>query len=146
MLLDAAETGADDRAAAVEIGTRVRSEGRRLPGYGHVLHTRDPRARRLLEVAEELGLRGRWCSLAEAFEAVSEEVAGRHLAMNIDGALAAILLELGLDWRLGKAFYVMARPPGFVAHAFEEQTRERPYRDVGWEHVAYDGPPDRDPA
>jgi citrate synthase len=144
MLLDAAEAGEDDRAAALEVAGRLRDEGRRLPGYGHVVHTADPRARRLLEVAAELGLRTRWCSLAEAFEAVSEEATGRRLAMNIDGALAAILLELGLDWRLGKAFYAMARPPGFVAHAFEEQTRERPYRDVGWEQVAYDGPPDRE--
>jgi citrate synthase len=63
--------------------------------------------------------------------------------MNVDGALAAILLELGLDWRLGKAFYVIARPPGFIAHVFEEQTRERPYRDVGWKNVVYDGPEDR---
>ncbi len=68
---------------------------------------------------------------------------GRTLRMNVDGALAAILLELGLDWRLGKAFYVIARAPGFVAHAFEEQTRERPYRDVGWDNVSYDGPEDR---
>jgi citrate synthase len=105
-----------------------------------VVHTEDPRARRLLEVAGDLGFRGRWCALAEALEAVTEEVFGRHLAMNIDGAMAALLLELGLDWRLGKAFYVIARAPGFVAHVHEEQSRERPYREVGWEDVEYDGP------
>jgi citrate synthase len=143
MLLDAAETGLEDRAAATEVAERFRSASQRLPGYGHVVHRRDPRARRLLEVTGELGLRGRWCALAEVFETVTEEIVGRRLAMNVDGALAAILLELGLDWRLGKAFYVIARPPGFVAHAFEEQTRERPYRDVGWENVGYDGPEDR---
>jgi citryl-CoA lyase len=108
------------------------------------VHDPDPRAGRLLEVAEALGFRGRWCRLAEAFEGVTEEVFGRRLRMNIDGALAAILLELGLDWRLGKAFYVIARAPGFVAHVFEEQTRERAYRDVGWGEVLYDGPPDRE--
>ncbi len=141
--LDASETGKADPEAALEIAARHKDEGRRLAGFGHVVHDPDPRAGRLLEVAEELGLRGRWCALAEAFEDATEAVFGRTLRMNVDGALAAILLELGLDWRLGKAFYVIARAPGFVAHAFEEQTRERPYRDVGWSNVSYDGPEDR---
>ena len=139
LVLDAEEVGGPG-----EVVRRMREQGRRLPGYGHVVHDPDPRPARLFEVAEELGFRGRWCALAEGFEDASEEVLGRRLRMNVDGALAAILLELGLDWRLGKAFYVIARPPGFVAHVFEEQTRERPYRDVGWENVGYDGPPDRD--
>jgi citrate synthase len=143
LLLDAAETGRPAGEAALEVAHRLRERGERLPGYGHVVHTADPRARRLLEVAGDLGFRGRWCDLAEAFETVTEEVFGRRLAMNIDGAMAALLLELGLDWRLGKAFYVIARAPGFVAHVHEERTRERPYRDVGWERVEYDGPPPR---
>ena len=143
VLLDAADTGLPDAEAARQVAERLRERRRRLPGYGHVVHDPDPRASRLLEVAEDLGFRGRWCALAEAFEEVTEDVFGRRLRMNVDGALAAILLELGLDWRLGKAFYVIARAPGFVAHVFEEQRRERPYRDVGWSNVSYDGPEDR---
>ena len=139
LLLDAAENEADVEG----IARRLKKEEKRLPGFGHVVHDPDPRAGRLLEVAGELGFRGKWCALAEAFEGVTEAVFGKELRMNVDGALAAILLELGLDWRLGKAFYVIARPPGFVAHAFEEQTRERPYRDVGWKNVTYDGPTER---
>jgi citrate synthase len=143
LLLEAAETGRPARDAAREAAQRVKERGGRLPGYGHPVHDPDPRAVRLLKVATELGFRGAWWGLALALEGVTEEVFGRRLRMNIDGALAAILLELGLDWRLGKAFYVIARAPGFVAHAFEEQTRERPYRDVGWEQVGYDGPEPR---
>lgn len=143
LLRDAAETGRPDRQAALEAARALKADGRRLPGYGHPVHDRDPRVARLFEVAGELGLRGRWCALAEALEAVTEEVFGRNLPMNVDGALAAILLELGLDPALGKAFYVIARPPGFVAHVHEEQTRERPYRDVGWQNVEYDGPDPR---
>jgi citrate synthase len=140
MLLEAGEVGEDADEAARSIVRAYRDRGERLPGYGHVVHTADPRARRLLQVAEELGFRGRWCGIAEAIERAAEAELGRPLAMNIDGAMGALLLELGLDWRLGKAFYVIGRPPGFVAHVHEEQTRERPYRDVGWEDVAYDGP------
>jgi citrate synthase len=143
VLVDAAETGRPAREGAEEIARRVKDRGGRLPGYGHPVHDPDPRAGRLLEVSSELGFRGSWWELALAMEGVTERVFGRPLRMNIDGALAAILLELGLDWRLGKAFYVIARAPGFVAHVFEEQTRERPYRDVGWENVRYEGPEPR---
>jgi len=139
LLLDAAEAGGDVEGVA----RRLKEEDRRLPGFGHVVHDPDPRAARLMEVAGELGFRGRWCDLAEELQGVTQAVFGKQLDMNVDGALAAILLELGLDWRLGKAFYVIARPPGFVAHVYEEQTRERPYRDVGWKNVEYDGPEDR---
>jgi citryl-CoA lyase len=140
LLLDADGTGRSDSDAVLDVARAFKEAGQRLPGYGHIVHHADPRANRLLEVAGDLGFRGRWCALAEAFQDVTEEVFGRPLAMNIDGAMGALLLELGLDWRLGKAFYVIGRAPGLVAHVFEEQTRERPYRDVGWESVEYDGP------
>jgi citryl-CoA lyase len=143
MLLEADATGLPPAEAAAEVAGRYRAGGRRLPGYGHVVHDPDPRAGRLLEVAAELGFDGRFVELARAFEDATEAVLGRRLAMNIDGAMASLLLELGLDPRLGKAFYVIARAPGLVAHVVEEQTRERPYRDIGWEHVEYDGPEPR---
>jgi citrate synthase len=142
-LLDARESGLPDTEAARQVSLGLKEEGRRLPGFGHVVHTADPRARRLFAVAGDLGFRGPWCALAEAFEAVTEDVFGKRLAMNVDGAMGALLLELGLDPRLGKAFYVIARAPGFVAHVHEEQTRERPYRSVAWEDVDYDGPEPR---
>jgi citrate synthase len=143
-MIAARETGQADREAARGVCARMKDEGRRLPGFGHVVHDPDPRAGRLFQVAEELGFLGTWCALARAFEEAAAEVFGRPLRMNVDGAMAALLLELGLDPRLGKAFYVIGRTPGLVAHVFEEQTRERPYRDVGWENVAYEGP-DRRP-
>jgi citrate synthase len=143
VLLDARESGTPDAEAALQACRVVKEAGRRLPGFGHVVHDADPRAARLFAVAGELGFRGGWCALAEAFEAATADVFGKRLAMNVDGALAALMLELGLDWRLGKAFYVMARTPGFVAHVHEEQTRERPYRSVDWRDVEYDGPAER---
>src|SRR6266536_1354267 len=97
----------------------------------------------LLLEAEALGFLGRYCQLALAFEDAVAAVFGRPLRMNIDGAMAALLLELGLEPGLGKALYVIGRAPGLVAHVHEEQTRERPYRDVGWRNVRYDGPDPR---
>jgi citrate synthase len=133
-----------ERDGARAVTERYREAGRRLPGYGHAIHDPDPRAARLLEVASSLGLAGRHVETAREIASLTEEVFGRRLDLNIDGAMSALLLELGLDPGLGKAFYVIARAPGFCAHVFEEQTAERPYRDVGWENVEYTGPPPRD--
>jgi citrate synthase len=145
LLLEADATQRKPADAARMVAERYRESGRRLPGYGHVVHDPDPRAGRLIEVAERLGFARRWVALARAVEDVTKQVFGRRLAMNVDGAMAAILLELGLDPGLGKALYVIGRAPGLVAHVFEEQSRERPYRDVGWKNVRYDGPGPREP-
>ncbi len=143
MLLEADQTQKPPKEAAMHVACLFKEDGRRLPGYGHVVHDPDPRGRKLLKLAKELGFSNRYVELAKAFEAVSGQVFGRPLAMNIDGALAAILLELGLDPGLGKALYVIGRAPGLVAHVYEEQTHERPYRDVGWKNVRYAGPEPR---
>lgn len=139
MLLDAEREGVD------AVVVRYREAGRRFPGYGHAIHDPDPRAGRLFEVAADLGFAGRHVELARALEVSIERAVGRRLALNIDGAMAALLLELGLDPGLGKAFYVIARAPGLCAHVFEQQTKERPYRDVGWKSVRYEGPGPRSP-
>jgi len=144
MLLEAEDLHREPADAARVTVARFREEGRRVPGYGHVVHDPDPRGRRLFEVAKELGFRGRYCDLALAFEPALRQEFGRDLRMNIDGAMAALLLELGLDPSLGKALYVIGRAPGLVAHVHEEQTRERPYRDIGWRNVRYEGPEPRE--
>ncbi len=140
MLLEAESTQKPPKEAARHVAYMHKEDGQRLPGFGHVVHDPDPRARRILAVAQELGFANHYVALARAFESVSQEVFGRPLAMNVDGAMAAVLLELGLDPGLGKALYVIGRAPGLVAHVYEEQSRERPYRDVGWKNVSYDGP------
>jgi citryl-CoA lyase len=123
VLLDGDRTGLPDPEAAASVCRRISEEGSRLPGFGHVVHDPDPRASRLFVVAGDLGFRGRWCRLAEVFEAAAGEVFGRPLRMNVDGAMAALLLELGLDPGLGKAFYVIGRAPGLV---WPTSSRSRP--------------------
>lgn len=130
--------------AGSELVRRVREEKRLLSGFGHKVHRPDPRTARVMEVARELGFYGTYCDLGFAIEDATEEFFSRRLPMNIDGAMACIMLEMGMDPALGKAFYVIGRAPGLVAHAYEEQTREGPYRDIGWQNVTYDGPPPRD--
>src|SRR3954451_7759894 len=114
MLLEADDLHRDPGDAAKLMVARYAEERRRVPGYGHVVHDPDPRGRRLFEVAKELGFRGRVCELALASDPALKQQLGRELRMNIDGAMAALLLEIGLDPALGKALYVIGRAPGLA--------------------------------
>jgi citrate synthase len=68
---------------------------------------------------------------------------GKPLPINVDGAIGAILADLGLDPKIYNGIFMVARTPGLVAHVAEEQTRERPMRKIDPENHAYDGPSDR---
>ena len=115
----------------------------RLPGYGHKVYTTDPRAVRLLDLAKMLGISGRHVELALAVEKDLEREKGKKLCLNVDGAIAAIISDMGFDWRLGKAFFIISRVAGLCAHVHEEQTREKPYRRLPDEDCQYDGPSPR---
>jgi citrate synthase len=115
-----------------------------MPGLGHQLHARDPRTAKLFELAARKGLTGKHTELFQALEKALESKLGRHLPININGAVAAVISDMGLDWRLGKGIFIISRVPGLLAHAFEEMTREKPMRKLGPMPFEYDGPKDRD--
>jgi citrate synthase len=130
--------GPDELAEAAI--ARSKETGQRLPGFGHRIHTDDPRTKRLLELARELGLSGEHIDLALAIERKLEETTGKRLPLNVDGCLAAVLSDIGIPPELGNAFFVMGRVPGLIAHIVEEQSRERPMRTVVPAEAEYDGP------
>ncbi|WP_297452895.1 citryl-CoA lyase [Persephonella sp.] len=104
------------------------SQGKRIPGYGHRYYKEaDPRTQTLFEIAKETGFYGKYCQFAEEVEKAIEKIKGKKLVMNVDGAIAAIVSEMGFDWRLGKGFFIIGRVPGIVAHVYEELTMEKPF-------------------
>lgn len=133
--------GAGTTAAALLRG--LRADKKRMPGFGHRVHKDDPRARVLLEIAAELAVAGRHCRFAREIAEASEEVFGRRINMNVDGAIAAILCDLGIDPGLGKAFFIIGRAPGYVAHAHEQTTKERPFKAAEPDDITYTGPAER---
>ncbi len=117
------------------------------PGFGHRHHTRDPPAARLLQLAFELELDGGHTQLARALE---QELIGRRAAagqaavsLNLDGAIAAVCGDLGLDAETATMLFTIARVPGFVAHAIEEQRRQQAMRLIDPTKHHYDGPKPR---
>jgi citrate synthase len=116
------------------------------PGFGHRLHTQDPRAPRLLNLAMELELEGEHVRMLFALEralAEHQDQYGRLLPANVDGAIAAISADLGFSYELGNAIFLISRLPGLIAHAHEERTRHQPMRQIDPKDHVYDGSPER---
>lgn len=119
----------------------VLAEGKRFPGFGHKIYKdKDPRAELLFTIATEEGIATEHIAYIRSIEKDLEEQSGRHFPINIDGALAALILGLGLSPALGKSLFVLSRLPGMIAHAHEEQVNEKPYRRFDAEDVTYTGP------
>lgn len=126
--------------SAEKLVEKVLGSGDRIPGYGHKVYKNgDPRAIQIFEKAKELGLYGEHCELAKAVEAGLEKRKGKRIVINVDGAIAAVVSDMGFDYRLGKGFFIIGRVVGLVAHIFEEWVREKPFRRVPEEEIEYDG-------
>jgi citryl-CoA lyase len=134
--------GPTDRLAS-GIVAELRAGKKRMPGFGHRLHKTDPRTVKLFKIAESLQFSGRHTKLAKALEAELEKSSGRKLPINVDGAIAAVISDMGFDWRLGKGFFIISRVPGLIAHAHEEMTTQKPMRRLGNADFEYSGPAER---
>ena len=117
---------------------------KRILGFGHRVHTEDPRTKRLFYLADELKISGDHIALSKAIELELKRSTGKNLPVNVDGAIAAIIYDMDFDYRLGKAFFLLGRVAGLTAHVYEEQTREKPMRKMFSNDCEYDGPMERD--
>ncbi len=114
----------------------------KIPGFGHRYHYEDPRAIKIIKLAQEYDCIGKHTQLALAIQEVIFESKG--IKMNIDGANSGILSDLGFDWRTGTGIFMIGRLPGLISHVYEEKVREPEFRkffDV--EEIYYDGQEDR---
>lgn len=128
------------RATAVE----AQASGRRLPGMGHRLYRgQDPRTPVLFAMAEQYGKAREGVAFMRALEsAVAETI--KPMPINVDGAIAGVLYDLGYAPSAAKLIFIVGRTAGLAAHVMEEYTRERPMRVRI--PVVYDGPPPVDAA
>ena len=109
-------------AGPAELTREIHAAGGRVPGFGHPVHKPlDPRAERILELADVRGVSGRHVALARAFPDAVAEVYGRPLTMNVSMPIAAVMLDLGFPAAAVKAVPILARTAGLLAHLAEEQ-------------------------
>lgn len=136
-------TGEDPAAVAASIAREIRESGERIPGFGHAVHRPvDPRAERILELADERGVSGLHVALARCFRDAVAEAWGKPLPMNVSMPIAAVLLDLGYPTVAVKAIPILARTASLLAHLAEEQ--ESPVglfmAGAAEEAVEYQGP------
>jgi citrate synthase len=138
------ESGQDALAAARELVGEYREQKKRIPGYGHRIHTDDPRTRRLFSICEEEGVAGDYVEMGGALRQALQETLGKDLPMNVDGAIAAVLCELGFPPEMGNGLFAISRTVGLTAHVFDEISNQRPMRRISPTAQEYNGPEERE--
>lgn len=120
--------------------SRARGENRRLPGYGHKLLEKDRRSEALFARAKALGTYGAFAAFAERVEAALNADAKKPLPLNIDGAMAAVLLDMGFGPEPMRGIFALARLPGLLAQIIEERETVRGPRRLADDEISYKGP------
>ncbi len=119
-----------------------KAERRKVAGLGHPQHSGgDPRADRLLAIADELGLSGRYIHALRVLDKHASAIVERPLPINVSGAIPACMLDAGWPLEAMKAVPLLARAAGLSAHLYEESLRS-----IGFvmshkadQAIAYDG-------
>ncbi|MDQ6817325.1 MAG: citryl-CoA lyase [Actinomycetota bacterium] len=115
-------SGQQPSAVAERIARSVRASGARLPGFGHPVHRPvDPRAERILELADARAVSGPYVLLVRCLRESVSAVWGKPLTMNVSMPIAAVMLDLGFTSSAVKAVPILARTAGLLAHLAEEQ-------------------------
>jgi len=134
----------DALTAARELVAEYRDQKRRIPGYGHRVHTEDPRTIKLFAICQEEGVAGEYVEMGGAIREAMKETLGKDLPMNVDGAIAAVLCELDFPPEMGNGLFAIARTVGLTAHVFDEITQQRPMRRISPTAQEYSGPEERE--
>lgn len=138
-LHELAESGEDAKAAVA----RLRAEKKAVPGFGHPLHAGgDPRANLLLKLASEKGVEGPHIAALRAVEAALPDALGKKLPINVNGAIPAVMLDVGFPLAALKGISLLARTASLIAHLNEESERPIGFILSGEAAAAiqYDGP------
>jgi citrate synthase len=118
---DQRATGDPVDAVAVRNIRKWREHTKAVPGFGHWQHTEgDPRALKLLALAEERGVCGEHVGMMRALQAALPETVGRSLPVNVNGPIPAILLDLGWPLAALKGIGLLSRTGSLIGHLTEE--------------------------
>jgi citrate synthase len=148
-LLEAAQervaSGGAPAAVAEEMAGEIHASGDKLPGFGHPVHRPlDPRAERILELADAREVSGPHVLLARCFRDGVARAWNKPLTMNVSMPIAAVMLDLGFSSAAVKAVPILARTAGLLAHLAEEQQHPLGFLMAGRaeEAVEYRGRPE----
>lgn len=128
----------DIELACAHLIGEYKKNHKRIPGYGHAVYKdEDPRAQQLLKIAQASQLDPFYSNVAQILEQVLENTLKKKLVLNVDGAMAALLVTLGFPAESGNAIFAVARVAGSIAHIVEEQQAEHWVRRLDPSNIEY---------
>lgn len=111
----------------------------RVPGYGHKVLTHDNRTDTLFSVAKATGFFGKHSEFCLKVGEELDKVSSKPLPLNMDGANAAILSDMGFDHKMITGFFLIGRLPGLVAQVYEEMQSGAGIRRLEESDIEYTG-------
>jgi citrate synthase len=139
----AAVDGGKSLAQAAEDSVRaLRAARKPIPGFGHPQHADgDPRANLLLDLARGQGVEGRHIAMLYAVRDALPAALGRELPINVNGAIPAVMLDVGFPLAALKGIALLARTAGLIGHLQEESERPIGFIMAGKaaDAISYDG-------
>src|SRR5438309_4920221 len=116
------QEGEEPERVAAAMAGELHAAGEPAPGFGHPLHKPvDPRAERILELADARGVSGPHVDLARRFGDAVQGTSSRPLPMNVSMPIAAVMLDLGFPPSSVKAVPLLARTACLLAYLAEER-------------------------
>ncbi len=119
--------------------TKLKEQNIRLPGFGHAVLSVDQRSKALFAMARDTHSFGEHCAFALALEKALQELSSKPVPLNIDGAMAAILLDLDFRPEITTGIFIIARVPGLVAQVAEEMENDVGLRRIASDSIEYTG-------
>ncbi len=88
---------------------------------------------------------GQYAAIARAVEQALQQLKGRRIPLNIDGATAVVYGELGFAPALARGLFCLSRSVGLLGHAWEQSQQDERIKGPlprAWTPT-YEGPPHR---
>lgn len=107
---------------AARIAEEHRAARAPLAGFGHPTHKPDdPRALKLLELSDAEGISRDNVRALRSLSKAVDRLYAKHITINVTGAIAAVLADCGVPYRILRGFALIARSAGLVGHVHEEE-------------------------
>ncbi len=107
-------------------------------GFGHKFHKyEDPRVIQIILLCNKLKFKSDYIDISKNIEKELENIKGKKICLNIDGLIAAILLEMKFKPEIGNGIFIIGRVPGLIAQALEEKEKEKTIRRIEEGEIKY---------
>jgi len=134
-----AAPGDGKKEVARSIAERFRDARKFVPGYGHPVHKNgDPRVARLVQIATEQGVEGKYVDAMYMLGDAVDAATGKKLVINASAAMGAVMAGVDIPPDIMRGLVIVSRAAGLVGHLLEEM--QLPASQKIWDLVEHGVP------